>query len=286
MTRPISARPVEAPLVGGRRLTARSVIASTLLGVSPPELPTRSLVATAELLGIAPGTARVAMSRMVAAGELRSTGDGYRLVGPDLLARRARQDLSRQGPVAERWDGTWRTAVVTGAARPAADRAELRRAATALRFAELREGVWLRPANLPADTLPGAEATVTDQCLEVRGTVDDPRSVAAGLWDLDAWAIGAETLVTAIDALGDRLAAGDDASLAEGFVASAAVLRHLQADPLLPPELVPTAWPGDRLRAAHHRYDRDFKAALATWQRRHHAGATRGGRTRPLRPDA
>ena len=36
-----------------RRLTARSAIASTLLGVSPPELPTRSLVATVELLGIA-----------------------------------------------------------------------------------------------------------------------------------------------------------------------------------------------------------------------------------------
>jgi phenylacetic acid degradation operon negative regulatory protein len=261
-------RPVVDPVRGGRRLTARSVIASTLLGVSPPELPTRSLVATAELLGIAPGTARVAISRMVAAGELHATGDGYRLVGPALLARQARQDLSRQGPAAGPWDGTWRTAVVTGPARPVADRTALRAAATALRLAELREGVWLRPANLPVETLPAAEATVADQCLELRGTVDDPRELAADLWDLDGWAEAATTLVEVLGALGDRLSHGDHASLAEGFVASAAVLRHLQGDPLLPVELVPDSWPGDDLRAAHQRYDRDFKAALAAWQRR------------------
>lgn len=264
---PTSPRPVTPPVGAGRRLTARSVIASTLLGVSPPELPTRSLVATAELLGIAPGTARVAMSRMVAAGELHATGDGYRLVGPDLLARQARQDLSRQGPDAAPWDGTWRTAVVTGPARPAADRTALRAAATALRLAELREGVWLRPANLPAATLPAAEATVADQCLELRGSVDDPRAVAAELWDLDGWARSATTLAEALGVLSGRLAVGDHASLAEGFVTSAAVLRHLQGDPLLPPELVPSPWPGDELRVAHQRYDRAFKEALAAWQR-------------------
>ena len=43
--------------IGARRLTARSVVASTLLGSDPPELPTRSLVGTAALFGIAPGTA-------------------------------------------------------------------------------------------------------------------------------------------------------------------------------------------------------------------------------------
>ena len=63
--------------VGARpRLTARSVLASTLLGLDPPELRTAALVAGAELLGVSPGTARVAISRMVTAGELEPTADG------------------------------------------------------------------------------------------------------------------------------------------------------------------------------------------------------------------
>ena len=95
---------VAAAPVDRRRLTARSVVASTLLGVRPPQLPTRALVGTAELLGISPGTARVAISRMVASGELEAIDDGYRLASPSLLARQARQDLSRGGRTG-RWDG-------------------------------------------------------------------------------------------------------------------------------------------------------------------------------------
>lgn len=252
----------------GRRLTARSVLASTLLGVSPPELPTRSLVATAELLGVAPGTARVALSRMVAAGELATTGDGYRLVGRPLLARQDRQALSRRGAPAA-WDGTWRTAVVAADARPAPERAELRDAMGALRFGELREGVWLRPANLPADVLPRQANLVAERCTLLTSRPDDPPDLAARLWDLDGWADRAGTLQAALDRLAPRLADHDATALADGFVTSAAVLRHLQADPLLPADLLPPAWPGDRLRATHRAYDDDFKATLATWLRAH-----------------
>ncbi|HEX2578717.1 MAG TPA: PaaX family transcriptional regulator C-terminal domain-containing protein [Aquihabitans sp.] len=255
---------VAAPAVG--RLTARSVIASTLLGVSPPELPTRSLVATAELLGVAPGTARVAMSRMVAAGELEATGDGYRLVGRPLLTRRSRQELSRRGP-AGRWDGTWRTGVVTTEGRTAGARAELRAAMGALRFGELREGVWLRPDNLPAGALPDQEALVAAECTWVRGRPEDPVAVVTRCWDLDGWARRAAALQREVDRLGARLADHDHTALAEGFVASAAVLRHLQADPLLPPELTPDAWPGPALRRGHAAYDDAFKATLAAWLR-------------------
>ena len=133
--------------LGAKQLTARSVIASTLLGSTPPELPTRSLVGTAQLLGIAPGTARVAMSRMVTAGELEATGDGYRLVGPTLLARQDRQARSRRGTT-QPWDGDWQMFVVTGDARPQSERVEFRATMSGLRYGELREGVWARPDNL------------------------------------------------------------------------------------------------------------------------------------------
>ncbi len=248
-----------------RRLTARSVIASTLLGVTPPALPTRSLVATAELLGIAPGTTRVAMSRMVAAGELAATGDGYRLTGP-LLDRQARQEQSRRGPLPT-WDGSWIVAVVTAEGRLAAERSELRSAMVALRRAELREGVWLRPANLPTGVLPEAEAVVAAQCTLLDSVPRDPPSLAAELWDLTGWADRATDLRANLARLGQRLADDGHRALADGFVASADTLRHLQADPLLPVELLPPDWPGAPLRDDHAAYDRTFKATLRAWQR-------------------
>ncbi|MBX3314334.1 MAG: PaaX domain-containing protein, C- domain protein [Actinobacteria bacterium] len=250
------------------RLTARSVLASTLLGVRPPELPTRSLVATARLLGVSEGSARTAISRMVAAGELEATDGGYRLAGSALLTRQTRQDLSRTG-VDGPWDGTWRTVVVTAEARPAADRVELRAALAALRFAELREGIWLRPDNLPAGVLPDAERTVRAQCraLSARPLDDGPAELAAELWPLDAWATTARALHEELSVMDDRLVAGDTDALSEGFVVAAHALRHFQADPLLPPVLLPDDWPGPALRAVYEAYDRRFKETLATWQR-------------------
>ena len=44
----------------GRALTARSVVASTLLGMSPPRLSSQLLVRSGELFGITEGTTRVA----------------------------------------------------------------------------------------------------------------------------------------------------------------------------------------------------------------------------------
>jgi len=256
--------------VPARRLTARSVVASTLLGVTPPRLPTRSLVRTAELLGINAGTTRVAISRMVTAGELEPDGDGYRLASPALLARQSRQAQSRTGATRP-WDGgTWRLAVVVsdGDARPAAERAGLRAALGALRYAELREGTWLRPDNLVDGVLPDAERTVHDACHRFTAHPDgDGAALAARLWPLAGWAGVARDLTARVAGLLDRLADGDVAALGESFVTDAEVLRHLQADPLLPAALLPDGWPGPALRRAQADLDRSFKAHLVTWLR-------------------
>ncbi|HEX9995184.1 MAG TPA: PaaX family transcriptional regulator C-terminal domain-containing protein [Acidimicrobiales bacterium] len=254
-----------APL-GERPLTARNVIASTLLGVRPPELAGRVLVRSGELFGIAEGTTRVALSRMVAAGELEADGGRYRLTGR-LLARQARQAESRTGATGP-WDGTWRLAVVTADRRPAADRADLRAAMAGLRLAERREGVWLRPDNLDPARLPGARAVADRQCAWFRAEPDDdPAALAAALWDLDGWAGGATALLGRMAARVGDLERGGTAALAPGFVLSAAVLRHLQADPLLPADLLPAGWPGDELRRAYDRYDAAFAAAWRDWFR-------------------
>lgn len=280
-------RPGAVDGIGAARpLSARSVVASTLLGVDPPRLPTRVLVRSGELFGISEGTTRVALSRMVSAGELVVDGDAHVLAGR-LLVRQARQQASRS-PVARPWTGDWTMAVVIESGRPVAARAELRRAMDTLRLAERREGVWLRPDNLDSGWADAADAVVDAQCQRfvVRldsdrrrrsgaGPDDGPDRVAAAelaarLWDLDGWAARARDLQRELARLVVALDAGDTDALAPGFVLSAAVLRHLVSDPLLPPELLAgwgPEWPGDSLRADYSRYDRAFKSLWRDWFR-------------------
>ena len=59
----------------------------------------------------------------------------------------------------------------------------------------------------------------------------------------------------------------DTRALAPGFVMSAAVLRHFQADPLLPSELLPARWPGAALRDEYDRFDAAYRAVLREWFR-------------------
>ncbi|HEY9555896.1 MAG TPA: PaaX family transcriptional regulator C-terminal domain-containing protein, partial [Acidimicrobiales bacterium] len=75
----------------------------------------------------------------------------------------------------------------------------------------------------------------------------------------------ADELRTEMADLLPELEAGDDSALADGFVTSAGVLRHLQADPLLPPELLPQGWPGDALRSEYDRYDATYRSSLRAW---------------------
>jgi phenylacetic acid degradation operon negative regulatory protein len=129
-----------------RPLSTRSVVLSLLLAVHPPELSVRDLIRCVQPMGISEATLRVALSRMVADGDLHRTDGAYRL-GERLIERQRRQDEAID-PVTRAWGGEWEIAVVTATGRSPAQRARLREELTLLRLAELREGVWLRPANL------------------------------------------------------------------------------------------------------------------------------------------
>ena len=91
----------------------------------------------------------------------------------------------------------------------------------------------------------------------------DVRALAGRLWDLPAWSDRAR------DLLGPSAPCTPDGpeALAPGFELSAAVLRHLQADPLLPAELLPDDWPGAGLRATYDEWDARYRTTLRQWSR-------------------
>ena len=218
-------------------LSARSVALSVLLGVPDGSLHVRDILATGQMCDVTPATMRVALSRLVSAGEL-SVREGRYSLSPHHLERLRAQhrDIA---PRLRAWDGSWETVVVIQSGRDASDRARLRGELTAARLAELREGVWMRPANLdrPMFSDPHTAAMLARPI--------DPERLIASLWDLARWARrGREILhASAGPALDGRR-----------FAAITALVRHLRTDPALPAELTPPDWPADELRAAYDNY--------------------------------
>jgi phenylacetic acid degradation operon negative regulatory protein len=256
----VPARAGVADLTGDRTLSARSVLATALLGADQPHLTVGELVAIGSLFGISDGATRTCLWRMVSNGELVSDDGTYALAGP-LLERRRRVDEAAHldGSAALPWDGTWELAVVSLERRSAADRLALRKAAGALHLAELREGVWIRPDNLDPERLPTSRAVLDRQCVHFHGAATDIDSgIVRSLFALDDWAADARRLTAAMhDALDDATA-----DFTSQFTLSITVVRHLQLDPLMPDEFIPRDWPGDDLRSVYRRFDEVFKRRL------------------------
>lgn len=233
-----------APAQEVRPVSARTALVRILLVADPPTLTSRQICAATTLVGYPESTIRVAVSRMVAAGELRRAAGTYTL-SPDLHARRTDLEIPTELP----WTGDWEQALVTTTGRSPTDRATLRTTLLALRLAELREGVWMRPANLtrPRPDLP----TVTHLHTH---PVPDPHTLTTRLWDLDTWSTRATTLLTATETP-DPTAR---------FAAVCAAIEHLRTDPVLPTPLQPPTWPALPLRQVCTTYLNWFATTLGT----------------------
>lgn len=232
----------DAPAV--RPLSARSVALSLLLGAGSTGLTPRDLVMLGDRFGVSPPTMRVALSRLTAAGDVRSSDGTYRLTERHRW-RQERQDESLH-PTTRPYDGSWRMVVVVSGGRPAADRSGLRRELGQARLAELREGVWMRP-----DTLVAPLGADDPSLVGLVTRPDDDVGLAARLWPLHQWAARGRWLL-------ERTETPD---LAERLAVHAAIVRHLRDDPWPPPALLPPGWPGDDLRHADARF-RDELSAL------------------------
>jgi phenylacetic acid degradation operon negative regulatory protein len=225
------------------RMTARSVVLSVLLGAHPAWASAAELIRLTEDFGIKETALRVALTRMVSAGDLVRSADGYRL-SERLLARQRRQDDAMR-PQLRAWHGDWTTVIITTVGTDPRSRAGLRTALHDKRFGELREGVWMRPDNLELDL----DARLRARVRVMSARDDAPAELAGQLWDLPSWARTGDRLLDEMSAATDVLAR---------FVAAAGIVRHLLTDPVLPTELLPADWPGAQLRAAYN----DFAAEL------------------------
>lgn len=224
-------------------MTARSVVLSVLLGAHPAWASAAELVRLTSDFGIKETALRVALTRMVSAGDLIRSADGYRL-SERLLARQRRQDDAMR-PQLRPWHGYWTTLIVTSVGTDPRTRAALRSTLHNKRFGELREGVWMRPDNLELDLNSQIRAR-----LRVMQTRDEsPDELAGQLWDLPSWARTGHRLLDEMSALTDIHAR---------FVVAAGIVRHLLTDPVLPAELLPADWPGAQLRLVYN----DFAAEL------------------------
>ncbi|MGV0737294.1 PaaX family transcriptional regulator C-terminal domain-containing protein, partial [Mycobacterium syngnathidarum] len=228
---------------GLKRMTARSVVLSVLLGAHPAWASAAELVRLTADFDIKEPTLRVALTRMVSAGDLVRSEDGYRL-SDRLLTRQRRQDDAID-PRLRGYDGQWLTLVITSVGTDARTRASLRNALQQYRFGELREGVWMRPDNLE-QVLP---QEITDRVRLLHARDEDPSGLVARLWDLPGWRRTGEQLLHEM---------ADATDIPGRFVAAAGIVRHLLADPVLPDELLPDDWPGAELRTAYN----DFAAEL------------------------
>jgi phenylacetic acid degradation operon negative regulatory protein len=225
------------------RMPARSVVLSVLLGAHPAWASAADLIRLTSDFGIKEATLRVALTRMVSAGDLVRSADGYRL-SDRLLARQRRQDDAMR-PQLRSWHGLWTTLIVTSVGTDARTRAALRNTLQHKRFGELREGVWMRPDNLGLELDDELRGRV--RIMQARD--DAPVDLAGRLWDLPSWARTGRQLLTDMSTAADVPAR---------FVLAAAIVRHLLTDPVLPDELLPADWPGTRLRAVYN----DFATEL------------------------
>jgi len=251
-----------------RPLSARSVVASALLGTYPPSMPGHHLVAFGERFGISPGTTRVALSRMIDSDELVNDGGVYTLAGA-LLERQHRQDRSRTHIDTGDWDGRWEQAVIAATGRDPTVRSRLRRGLAALGLGEVRDGVWMRPANLDPGRDPSIRSSVGDH-VHWFGIAPLEQDAAASLvddaFDTEPWATRARALTDALTRTRRRLGA-DDGALVDGFMLAAAALRHFVHDPRLPETLTPPDWPATELREAYEGFQDDFSEVLASFFR-------------------
>ncbi|MEJ7800082.1 MAG: hypothetical protein WKF60_06150, partial [Ilumatobacter sp.] len=100
-----------------------------------------------------------------------------------------------------------------------------------------------------------------------------PERLVARLWNLPAVAADARRLIDALSDTQTTADWSDPRSIPRLFTLSAAVVRFLRNDPLLPPALTVTQFPVDELRPLYDQFERDHQRLLQAFLRRARQGS-------------
>nr|WP_240897429.1 PaaX family transcriptional regulator [Kineococcus vitellinus] len=207
---------------------------------------------TANACGLQDQPVRLAVRRLVAAGDvqqrgrgragsLRLTAAGRARVERDLLALRL---VRAQDAGLAPWDGRWHLLAVSVEESARSVRDALRRTLLAAGAAPVSTGLYVSPHEL-SPLLAATErrhlVLAAADRLEVRGSAD-PLALAERLWP-------AAPVDRAYDALAAALASPPAADpLVQQVRLADALERSVREDPLLPPELRPRPWRPAQLR--------------------------------------
>jgi len=251
---------------------------STLRGGS---MPIAALVAASELFNVAEGSLRVAVTRLVAAGQVERDERGRYRLGE--AAAPVTHRLGNWRQIDERtcnWSGSW-IGVNLGAGGRGADRRRSERALRWHGFEELIPGLRVRPDNLRGG-VAGQRETLRSLGLEPKALVlrlDELDSHAdqraRHLWDAQALERGYRDSLRELAESEARLEQDSEAqAMVESFLLGGRIIRQLVLDPLLPKPLIDPE-PRRTLVRAMLRYDRRGRRSWAAFMERHGAPHTR-----------
>lgn len=227
-------------------LSARALILSLIASIGTGRQMIAGLIHAGALFGIEPATMRVAATRLLKEGLLESPERGLYVPGPraQALTRRVQQWQDVAAKMVP-WNGDWLVAMTHPLGRR--DRKQLRNRERALAlsgYQAAEAGLWVRPANL-ARALPdhqqdlaGIGADEMMPVLRVSEMAAPGMQDWSGLWsaaDLEQSYLAAIRAMTESLERLPRLSLADAAR--ETLLTGQAVIRAINFDPLLPPEL-------------------------------------------------
>ena len=230
--------------------TAKRLLLSLLSAPSLDKVSIALLLNWGELFGIDPATLRVTVGRLTRQGLLASPQRGIYCIGPkgQLIADKARSWAQVEQRLAP-WDGRW--LLVNCGHLGRTNRSALRMRERAFRlngFVECVAGLWLRPANF-AESLTQTRDSLLALGLESAAVVSVASELAGvdehdlfGLWPRHDIESAYNRHRDAMHRSASRL---DTLSLAEAaretIIVGEAVIRQINADPLLPEPMIDIA---------------------------------------------
>lgn len=263
--RPPAVRDLDAAVCSAGAPSARNLLVTVFGDVVAPigldtEVSVQALAAVLGGFGVNERLVRTSLSRLVGDELLtvRSAGrrSAYR-IAPGAIDLFATADIQIYRGRPAPWDGRWTVVVLDGAESTADRRAALRTELVAVGFGVVAPNVLASPIVTPevaagvVHRLGGFEQVLLMRTDIVPGDgLADPRALARRCIDLDEFEQRYAELADRFEAFdADSLATLDAARATKLRLLVVATFRRLAlTDPMLPRELLPEDWAGDRAR--------------------------------------